>query len=48
MSDTIMESGVFRYAVDHHWAKLPDHIIWGNTHAVAVDAQDQFYRPYVL
>ena len=43
MPDIIMASGPFCYAVDHHWAKLPDHIVWGNTHAVAVDSQDRIF-----
>ena len=43
MQNTIMKSGTLQYAVDHDWAKLPDHIVWGSTHALAVDRQDQVY-----
>jgi hypothetical protein len=43
MSDIIMASGPFRYAVNHEWARLPDHIVWGKTHAVAVDRHDRVF-----
>ncbi len=32
-----------RFRVDHGWARLPDHLRWGNTHAAACDGRDRVY-----
>jgi DNA-binding beta-propeller fold protein YncE len=39
----IVGEGDYQYEVQHGWGELPDHIIWGETHGVAVDAEGLVY-----
>jgi hypothetical protein len=39
----ILGEAAHRYEAIHGWGELPDHIKWGETHGVAVDAAGHIY-----
>ena len=39
----VLGSGAYRYEVVHGWGELPDHVRWGETHGVAIDAAGFIY-----
>mgnify|MGYP002621751367 CR=1 FL=1 len=39
----VVGSGAHRYEVVHGWGQLPDHVVWGETHGVAIDADGFIY-----
>lgn len=41
--NTVMGTGAHKYEAIHGWGNLPDHIQWGNTHGVCIDANGLIY-----
>lgn len=39
----VIGRGEHTYEVQHGWGDLPDHIVWGDTHGVAIDAAGLVY-----
>jgi hypothetical protein len=39
----ILGEGEFQYEAIHNWGQLPSHVVWGETHGVAVDAAGLIY-----
>ncbi|MGD9723736.1 MAG: peptidase [Pirellulales bacterium] len=39
----VVGEGAHRYEVEHGWGQLPDHIVWGETHGVAIDGSGLIY-----
>lgn len=39
----VIGAGEHTYEVHHGWGELPDHIVWGDTHGVAIDAAGLVY-----
>ena len=39
----ILGTGEFQYEPHHGWGHLPDHIVWGDTHGVAIDREGLIY-----
>ena len=39
----VVGSGEHRYEAQHGWGQVPEHIVWGETHGVAVDAAGLVY-----
>jgi hypothetical protein len=39
----IIGEGEHTYEVQHGWGELPDHLVWGDTHGVAIDAAGLVY-----
>jgi hypothetical protein len=41
--NVIVGEGDYRYEAIHGWGELPDHIKWGETHGVTIDAEGLIY-----
>lgn len=41
--DSIVGEGDYQYEAIHGWGELPNHVIWGETHGVAIDRQGLIY-----
>lgn len=39
----VVADGPHRFLLKHDWGRLPDHIIWGKTHAVVIDSRQRVY-----
>ncbi|MCL6504531.1 MAG: peptidase [Pirellulales bacterium] len=39
----VIGTGEHTYEVQHGWGELPDHVVWGDTHGVAIDAAGLVY-----
>jgi DNA-binding beta-propeller fold protein YncE len=39
----ILGEGAHQYETTHNWGELPSHVVWGETHGVAVDAAGLIY-----
>ena len=41
--DSIIGEGDYKYEAIHGWGELTNHVIWGETHGVAIDRQGLIY-----
>ncbi len=39
----VLGSGAHQYEVTHGWGQLPSHVVWGETHGVAIDESGLIY-----
>lgn len=39
----VLGEGAYRYEVQHGWGRLPTHVVWGETHGVAIDEAGLVY-----
>jgi hypothetical protein len=39
----VLGSGAHQYEAIHNWGELPSHVVWGETHGVAIDEADFIY-----
>src|SRR5471032_538081 len=39
----VLGSGSHQYEAIHNWGELPSHIVWGETHGVAIDEAGHIY-----